>query len=251
MGIFSEEKMTVARAEDTLQLCEKQNCMKFMGFLTPAEAEIIRRNMPKAAVNSTFFGGYPDAERTLFVALPDYLEPQDAAELVSVVEITGREVGTLRHPDFLGSLLGLGIKREKLGDILVLEDRCLVFVVENIADYIAENLDKVGRKGVKVRRVNLDEVEIPPRRVENINATVAGLRLDCVVAAAAKTSRSAALSYISEGRVFVNWTEEDSPSFKMKPGDVFSVRGLGRFRLTEEIKETKKGRLSVCIEKMV
>ncbi len=251
MGTFSEEKMTVARAEDTLQLCEKQNCIKFMGFLTPAEAEIIRRNMPKAGVNSTFFGGYPDAERTLFVALPDYLEPQDAAELVSVVEITGREVNTLRHPAFLGSLLGLGIKREKLGDILVLEDRCLVFVVENIADYIAENLDKVGRKGVKVRRVNLDEVEIPPRRVDNINATVAGLRLDCVVAAAAKTSRSAALSYISEGRVFVNWTEEDSPSFKMKPGDVFSVRGLGRFRLTEEIKETKKGRLSVCIEKMV
>ena len=147
--------------------------------------------------------------------------------------------------------MGLGIKREKIGDILICDDKCLVFVVENIADYIVENLGKVGRKGVMLKKSGINEVEIPQKKIEIINATVAALRLDSIVAAAIRTSRSAALTVISEGRVFVNWTQQESPSAKIKPGDVFSVRGKGRFRLSEEINETKKGRLGVRIEKMV
>ena len=251
MSISVEEKMLITRAEDTVVLCEKQNCIKFMGFLTPADAETVRRNMPRSAIQTVFSGGYPCAERTLFVALPDYLEEDAALDLISVVEVTGRDIGELKHPDYLGSLLGLGIKREKIGDILVCEDKALVFVVENIADYIIDNLDKIGRKGVKLRKVLPSEVEIPQRKTEMISATVAALRLDSIVAAAIRTSRSAALSVIAEGRVFLNWTLQSSPSAKVKPGDVFSVRGKGRFRLSEEINETKKGRLGVCIEKMV
>jgi len=251
MTTSAEDKLLIARAEDTVALCERQNCIKATGFLTPTEAELIRRNLKGASVETTFFGGYPDAERTLFVALPDYLTPDDAGQLVSVIEITGRDIAELKHPDFLGSLLGLGIKREKLGDILTFDDRCLVFVDENIADYIVKNLDKVGRKGVKVRCVQPNEIEIPPRRMEEISATVSALRLDAVVAAAIRTSRAGAVEALSTGRVFVNWIQEDSPSFKIKPGDVFSVRGNGRFRLGEEVRETKKGRLGICIYKMI
>lgn len=251
MGLDIEEKMLLARAEDTVALCEKQNCIRHMGFLTPAEAELIRRNIGKSSVSTIFFGGYTDAERTLFVALPDYLEEESAKELISVVEIRGREIEELRHPDFLGSLLGLGIRREKIGDILVLDEKCLVFADPKIAEYIAENLTKVGRKGVSVKLSSLDETEIPPRKTELICGTVSALRLDSVVAVAVRTSRSAAVSLLSEGRVFVNWTQEDSPSFKIKPGDVFSVRGFGRFRLGSEMSETRKGRLGIRIEKMI
>ncbi len=246
-----EEKLLIARAEDAVSLCEKQNCIKFVGFLTPVEAELVRKNLKKSTVQTVFCGGFPDAERTLFVALPDYLEQDDALELISVVEISGRDLEQLRHPDFLGSLLGLGIKREKIGDIIPCGEHCFVFVVESIAGYITENLDKIGRHGVKTRIVDFDRVEIPQRKTEIINTTVSALRLDSVIAAAIKTSRSAALSVISEGRVFVNWTQQESPSAKIKPGDVFSVRGKGKFRISEEITETKKGRLGVRIEKMV
>lgn len=247
----AEDKLLIARAEDTVALCERQNCIKFTGFLTPTEAEIVRRNLKRASVETVFFGGYPDAERTLFVALPDYLTADDAQQLISVIEITGRDIAELKHPDFLGSLLGLGIKREKLGDILTFDDKCLVFVVENIADYIVKNLDKVGRKGVKVRSIQLSEIEIPPRRMEEISTTVSALRLDAVIAAAIRTSRTGAVEALNSGRVFVNWIQEDSPSFKIKPGDVFSVRGNGRFKLGEEVRETKKGRIGICIYKMV
>lgn len=251
MSVNPEDKILIARAEDVLNLCEKQNCIKFLGFLTPAEAETVRWDLHKSHIQTAFYGGYPDCERVLFVALPDYLEPEDASQLISVIEVTGREIDGLRHPDFLGSLLGLGIKREKIGDILVLEGKCLIFVVENIARYITENLDKVGRKGVKARIITADEAEIPPRRAELIRSTVAALRLDAVVAAAIRTSRSGAAAALAEGRVFVNWSQNDNPSYKIKPGDVFSVRGCGRFRLTEEITETRKGRVGICIEKMI
>ena len=251
MTVSPEEKMLIARAEDAVELCEKQNCIKFVGFLTPADAEIVRRHLSKTRVQTVFYGGYPDSERVLFVALPDYLEPEDASQLISVIRVTGRETENLRHPDFLGSLLGLGIKREKIGDILILEDECLIFVVENIAGYITENLTKVGRKGVETQVIEPKDAVIPQRKTELIRATVAALRLDAVVAAAIRTSRSAATNVIAEGRVFVNWSQTDSPSFKIKPGDVFSVRGFGRFRLAEEISTTRKGRTGICIEKML
>lgn len=251
MTTNAEDKLLIARAEDTVILCERQNCIKATGFLTPTEAEVIRRNLKKASVETVFCGGYPDAERRMFVALPDYLTAEDAMQLLSVIEITGRDIAELKHPDFLGSLLGLGIKREKLGDILTFDDKCLVFADENIADYIVKNLDKVGRKGVNVRCVQPDEIEIPLPRMDEISTTVSALRLDAVVAAAIKNSRNAAVEALRAGRVFVNWIQEDSPSFKIKPGDVFSVRGCGRFRLSEEVRETKKRRLGICIYKMI
>lgn len=247
----TEDKLLIARAEDTVTLCERQNCIKATGFLTPTEAELVRRNLRKPLVETLFYGGYPDAERRMFVALPDYLTAEDAEQFLSVIEITGRDIAELKHPDFLGSLLGLGIKRDKLGDILTFEDKCFVFAEENIADYIVKNLDKVGRKGVKVRCIQPNEIEIPSPRMEEISTTVAALRLDAVVAAAIRSSRNTAAEALSAGRVFVNWIQEDSPSFKIKPGDVFSVRGYGRFRLGEDVRETKKGRVGICIYKMI
>lgn len=251
MNINNDEKLLVDRAEDAVRLCEKQYSVRFVGFLTPREAEIIRHNVYLKGVRHKFFGGYDDAERTIFVAIPEYVEEEELFELVSLLEISGRDIVGLSHRDYLGSLLGLGLKREKIGDILVFEERCLVFVLRDIADYILLNLEKIGRCGVKVREISPGEAQIPPRRTEKICGTVAALRLDCITAAALKTSRSKALEYIESGRVHVNWEEQDSPSFFLKPGDVFSIRGAGKFRLAEDTSETKKGRISICIEKMV
>lgn len=249
-----DEKMLLARAKDTAELCEKQYIAKALGFLTPAEAAIIKahqRQVCAADVRTLFYGGYPDAERCMLVALPEYAEEGAKTEFISVLEICGRDIGTLNHRDFLGSLLGLGIRREKIGDILCLEDKTLVFVTADIGDYIISNLDKVGRCGVKIRKVTTDEIEVPKRKIEEIRTTVSALRLDCIVAAALKTSRSVAAEVIKSKRVSVNWLECDNVSLQVNPGDIFSVRGKGRFRLAESINFTKKGRLGVFIEKAI
>lgn len=250
-----DEKNLIARAEDTAQLCQKQYSPKAFGFLTPAECATIKRNFSTKDFDADlcfkFFGGYQDAERCLFLAFPEYAEETVDAEFISLIEIKGRDIGTLNHRDFLGGILGLGIKREKIGDILCLEDRCAVFVLSDIAEYIVTNLDKVARCGVAAQVKSLYDIELPKRRFEEIHATVAALRLDCVIAAALKTSRAVAAEIIRGKRVSVNWQEVCEISEKVSSGDVLSVRGAGRFRLTNEMRETRKGRISVCIEKFI
>ena len=249
----SDAKTLLSRANDALLLCEKQYTAKAFGFLTPTDAAIIKREFASRSfdgdIKCSFFGGYQDAERCLFLAYPSYGEDTVYEEFITLLEIKGRDINLLSHRDFLGSILGLGIKREKVGDILCLEDRCLVFVSSDIADYIISNLDKVSRCGVKVCAIDINEAKIPEKKFEEIRTTVASLRLDAVVAAALKTSRTVAAEVISEKRVSVNWQETENVAFKVSPGDVFSVRGKGRFKLTEEINETRKGRLGICIQK--
>ncbi len=250
-----DEKILLAKAEDTVALCEKQYTTRSLGFLTPAEMAVVKKNLHKicggADVRTEFYGGYSEAERCLFVALPEYAQDDEVSELICVLEISGRDTEGLSHRDFLGSLLGLGLKRGKIGDILRVLDKTIVFVLSDIADYIITNLEKVGRCGVKIRKLQQAEIEIPKRRYEEIRTTVAALRLDCVVAAALKTSRAVAAEAIKSGRVSVNWLETDNISAQIKPEDVFSVRGAGRFRLSAAINETKKGRLGICIEKAI
>lgn len=250
-----DENRLIARAYDIAEICERQYIPKAIGFLTPAEAAAVNRNFsPKefsADIKFFSFGGFDDAERKMFFALPEYADQSAVWEFIQVLEITGRDIGELNHRDFLGSLVGLGIKREKLGDILCFEDRCIVFAAADIADFIISNLDKVGRCGVKVSLIEPKNLIIPKRKFEEICTTVASLRLDAVIGAALKTSRGTAVELIRSKRVAVNWQEAEDVALKLKVGDVFSVRGKGRFRLTDEIRETRKGRLGICIEKYI
>ncbi len=245
----------IARAYDVAEICERQYIPKAIGFLTPAEIAVVNHNFKQKEFSADLkfftFGGFEDAERQMFFALPDYADQSAVWEFIEVLEITGRDIAELNHRDFLGSLLGLGIKREKLGDILCFEDRCIVFAASDIADYIISNLDKVGKCGISIKTLEPETLTIPKRKFEEIRTTVASLRLDSVVGAALKTSRSNAVEVIRSKRVAVNWLETEDTALKMKGGDVFSVRGKGRFRLSQDINETRKGRLGVCIEKYI
>ncbi len=250
-----DEARLIARAYDIAEICERQYIPKAIGFLTPAEGLAVKRNFSKKDFSADLqfftFGGFADAERKMFFALPEYADESAVWEFIQPLEITGRDLAELNHRDFLGSLVGLGIKREKLGDILCFEDRCIVFAAADIADYIISNLDKVGRCGISIRRIEPKQLIIPKRKFEEIRTTVPSLRLDAVVGAALKTSRSAAVEIIRQKRVAVNWQETDDTALKLKGGDVFSVRGKGRFRLTDEAYTTRKDRLGICIEKYI
>ncbi len=250
-----DEKKLIARAYDIAEICERQYIPKAIGFLTPAEAELVNRNFAKKEFSADLqffsYGGYDDAERKMFFAFPEYSDKDTVWEFIQPLEITGRDIADLSHRDFLGSLLGLGIKREKLGDILCLEDRCVVFSASDIADYVIANLDKIGRCGINIKKTEPDSLIIPKRKFEEIRTTVATLRLDAVIGAALKTSRSNAVEVIRSKRVAVNWQDTEDTALKLKGGEVFSVRGKGRFRLSEDINETRKGRLGVCIEKYI
>lgn len=147
----------------------------------------------------------------------------------------------LTHRDFLGSVLGLGIERSKLGDIIVKDSEGYIFVVDSISDYIIENLLYVRKTKVKISRCD----EVPEQagpKLEDFSIMVSSNRLDGVISKVFGLSRDESVRAISDGRVFINGRSVTGNSRTLKENDVISVRGLGRFIFAGEGGLSKKGK---------
>lgn len=230
--------MIVARVEDKIKRVNSKNIPEAVGFLTPYErAEIEKLRLPR----HFFFGG-KDAERTFLFLLPDYME-EDSFPIQDYICAISAKVpfGAPTHRDFLGSILGLGIERECIGDIIVGEES-FFFVTRKMAPFILQNLEKVGRLGVKLSEVPLDTVPEKNEPYTEVEASVASLRLDALMSAAFNISRSAATAAIEAGQVSVNWLSCENPSQTLAEDDIISFRGRGRAKLAEVGGFSKKGR---------
>ena len=252
-----EERLLLARALDKLETARRKNIPAYTGFLSPSERVSVENLI---AVNGhpphLFFGGYEGAERTICVFLPDWQEPEDFYALASSGEGPVKAIrcaynadAGLSHRDFLGAILGQGITRERLGDLLVGQDACDLIVLEELADYLLLNLDSAGRTRLKVRPLPLSELTPPEIKVKHIRDTVATPRLDAVVAAAFSTSRSKAADLISAGRVQLNHRECTKADRLVEAGDTLSCRGLGKALVKELGGRSKKGRVMVELER--
>ncbi len=246
---MTEDKLILSRAEDALYLAEKNYQIKTVGFLNPHERSVVSKNVyPSADVKILFDGGYSDAERTLFIAKPEFLD-FDINSVICVVKVFGRELDALTHRDYLGSLMGLGIKRENIGDILVCDKGAFIFARCEIADYIKTNLEKIGRHGINTEICTVESADIPEPKMREISGTVSSMRLDAVVAQGTGLARGKAQDIIKEGLVSLNWEATDSISAEIKEGDLISVRGFGRMRVSEIGGLTRKSRIFIKILK--
>ena len=246
-----QEKLLIARAADALERSGRFYNLNAVGFLNPHEAALIKREVHGTPdVRCEFFGGYEEAERRMFFSYPVFSEP-DFGEFITAVRLTGRDISSLSHRDFLGSLMGLGIKRENVGDIVPCGDECLIFLKPKMAEYLTLNLTKIGRCGINAKVCGLGGISLPKRETESKAASVSSLRLDCIVAAAVNMSRSRAAELIKAESVSLNFEPALSVSKAVESGDVISVRKHGRFRLAEIKGRTRKGRISVIIEKYI
>lgn len=247
MNSDKENKLILSRAEDALSLAEKKYAAKAVGFLNPAERSLILENIyPPADMECEFIGGYSDAERTMFVCKPEYAE-FNQNDFLAVIRVTGRGLEKLSHRDYLGSLMGLGITRENIGDILVADGGAFIFVRREIASYIKNNLEKIGRLGVKTEICDCEDAELPKPKLKEINCTVSSLRADAVLSAAAGISRGRAAEMIEQGLMSINWKEVSSVSKQISEGDLLSVKGIGRMRLEKVGGITRKGRTGITV----
>ena len=159
-----------------------------------------------------------------------------------------RKSDTLTHRDILGALMALEIKRELLGDILTAEGCAVVFVHE-AAEQLILRVSKIGRVGVTAE--SGITVPLPEQKTQRIGATVSSLRLDCVVSAAVNTSRERSAELIKSGLVSADHVPCTSVSAEVREKTIISIRGSGRYRVSEINGETRKGRLRITIEKYV
>ncbi|QNU68472.1 RNA-binding protein [Ruminiclostridium herbifermentans] len=246
-----EDKVLVSRLLDKVEQC-RYSSFVYSDFLSPYEAAIAKRILDKVSdVFYTFTGGYEGAERVIAVISTDIID-QDIVlsnSPLSFLRITPSMEKPLSHRDYLGSLMGLGIKREKIGDILVCQSHADVFLIDKIAEYILYNLDKIGNVKVSCELLNLYEYTPPQKKEKVINTTVASLRADSIAASGFGVSRTKVLEYFKAQRVNVNWEVVQNPSKQLSEGDTISIRGKGRIVLEKVVGTTKKDRISIVIKK--
>lgn len=200
-------------------------------------------------VRTLFYGGYEDAERVILINLPDYARLADNNPLTVIRACKAEGGRELTHRDYLGSLVGLGIKRELLGDILVREDGADIIVLSDIAEFILSNYCKAGRTALSLSQHHISELIVPKVKRTRITDTVASLRLDSVTASAFGLARGKAAEAIGRGIVFVNHLEVTKPDFQVKEGDKITLRGKGKACLTEIGGRSRKDRVYITIER--
>ncbi len=242
-------------------------------FLTPRarkQAERILRTRGLYEL-AWLWGGYAEAERACLFLLPDYMSAMlsdvpercpadevaalladDVLEAVTAVRITGSGFRVLSHRDYLGSVLGLGIERDALGDIAVQnEHEAVLFCSHTMSRFLCEHLQKVASDTVKCRPWELDESFTDGRVYAPLRDTVASPRLDCVVAALTNLSREDAQGAIRSGLVEVDFEPCERTDLMLTPPTTLSVRGYGRFILRAFDGETRKNRLRMVADKLV
>ena len=242
------EEELLKRAEDLARRCEKTASVTHTGFLTPAESFVLERWAPHGTDCTVLLrGGAEENERKCAFFLPDWMEADsfDPSEYLCALEITAR-FGEPGHRDYMGAVLGLGIQREWIGDILVDGSTAYLFCLPSVKEHLLLSLDKVGRYGVKTREIPLSAVPARSRELKELSFTVKSLRLDAVCAGMFSLSRTGAAEAIAQGLVSLNYSECLKPDAPVKEGDVISLRGRGKgFVLEAGERETRKGRLCV------
>ena len=194
------------------------------------------------------FGGCDIAERKMIrFGNPDELGYEQDFPITALIinPAAAKFADDLNHRDFLGSLMNLGIKRELLGDIFVKEKAACVFCKDSIAEYIIENLTRIKHTTVKVSYATPEDTETitAPTTSEKV-IQVPSLRLDAVIARVYNLSRNDAVTACASGLVFLNGRECTENAKDLKPVDVISVRGHGKFEFSEETGVSKKGKIN-------
>ncbi len=248
-----EDRLLLAKIWDKIQSGIRRNIPANTPFLTPREQEMARY-LFGAVPGLIYFGGYEDAERQMLVYLPEYMSEyclfEDDSPLVCL-EARFYEKDTLSHRDFLGALMGAGIARETIGDICVGEDYCNFFVTAEIAPYVQQYFLSAGRVKLRIRQIPLTSLQLPQPETKEIKDTVASVRLDSVISSGFRIGRSLAVQYIQAGKAAIDGLPCEKPDKPVDEGAKISVRGLGKIKLRTIGGQTKKGRISITIERYV
>ena len=238
----------IKKIYDVVRLSEKYHSPKFSKFLDETEQAIIKE---ERTLNGVLFGGYEGAERKLFGVFPDWQEPSEDEFPIAILEFTKKYEKELTHRHYLGTILSIGIERNKIGDILPDEKGATVFVLEDIAEFIKENIKKIAGCGVDIDICDASSIKIPEKRFELIDIVAASMRLDACLGAILKISRKDAKNLALSGNVSINHLEPKSEDVKLTQGDLLSIRGFGRAEVLEIGGKTRSDRVHITVKKYI
>ncbi len=244
-GLVNREEIArvIDKAEQAIRTWE----VVISDFLAPpvlAEVQQVFRRLTDVEILA--WGGYPQAERQR-VGIARSEVPFDTSQIpLAALEIAGNFLfDAASHRDFLGAILGTGIVREKIGDILVLGERgAQVLVMPEMVEFLTASVVQVRSVSVKTQPIELGELKVRPPSKKEMNTVEASMRLDAIASAGFGLSRSKMAAAISSGDVRVNWKDVTQASYNVQAGDLISMQGKGRLEVGEVV-VTKKERYRI------
>jgi RNA-binding protein YlmH len=244
-----EERRFVARLDELVQKAA-QGIAGQSDFLDLRQQDLALA----VAVNSSgiswhLTGGYEEAERKRLIVFPDWDQEANNQIAYLLVRHKDYQEQTIGHRDYLGAVLNLGIKREKLGDIVVQNPVAFLIIDIDLTNFVCQQLSRVKHCSVSVEIISSADFVFEPPQLTTLKISLASLRLDAAIAASFNLPRSDVNSFIEGGKVKLNQLETYKPSASVKTGDLVSVRGLGRFRLEDIGGISRKGRYQVRVSR--
>ena len=248
----TEGEDIVIKLIDAAEAVNKTRKFRITDFLDPYSCEIaetVAANYEGISVN--FFGGYIGAERQCACFVHEDFMGK-ASYSMEVIQATWNDkFYRLSHRDVLGALMGLGIKREQIGDLLITMGSVKIICTNKMADFILNNLTQIGSANVSCELSSLDSIAPREERCKEITSTVASLRIDSIAAAGFGSSRSKMATNIDTDKLKLNWQSVKSAAQAVKEGDIISIRGRGRLEVAEIRGKTKKGRTVVLLKRYI
>ena len=212
---------------------EKIKTGKNTQFLDGRELKIVTGKLKKNEYNVYY--PYKDSEKVML-----YTGKVPKVKLFKIYTVEN-----IRHQDILGSLFALNIDSSYFGDIVLYNDYYYVFVSEDLALYIKDNLKMVGNKKVSLEEVDLSVLDNYERNYEEKEIIVSSLRIDNIISGIVNTSRKVALDKIKNKEVIVNYDVMNKNSYMLKENDIFSIRRYGKYKFVGIVKSTKKNNFIV------
>ena len=250
-----EDKLFIAKLLDKYQYATSKNKIVSTNFINLVQKELAKKILAQQKIsNYLFYGAYTNCERCIIIFYPQKFEPRiieaNYKNIISIIRINlPKELhSSYSHRNYLGGLMKLGIEREKIGDILVFNDGADIIITKDMEEYLKENLNSLIRfKKAKINTISINELRTFIPEKETIEIIVPSIRLDSIIAELIHSSRNKACEYIELGKIFVNFELQTKYNKILKENDIVTIRGKGRFEISEIVGNTRKNNLILKI----
>ena len=249
-----EDKLILAKVLDKQVASTVKNQITHTDFLDMAEQKLVQSFLKKQKIeNFSWQGGYEKAQRKQLYFYPEKKKCKEQVEITVLrIHLPKENIGEYEHRIYLGGILKLGVKREKIGDILVEENGADILMDIEILPFLLAHLGDLTRfQRATYQEVPLQEIRKIEQKKEERNIIVPSMRLDAIVSEIVECSRAKAEEYLKQERVFLNYEMTTKGTKEVKENSVLTIRGKGKYDIVEIVGLSKKQKIIVKIAKWV